>query len=1652
MADFKTTLERLSRQEIEFESVARNIDKLLRKKPHAAVAVMDQLKEAVTEDVIDAEMYGRLRARVAAHLEAAPAGGEDEQTVFANDDTDAGDIFDVTGSGHSSDVAAADDATQMLDDHEDATQVLDGTAAATPMSGATTGIDFDLTSDAGSRTSSDWPTGSDQTGQTGTDWAQPDGGGSTTKLGPGAVLRGRFKLDEVLGVGGMGSVYLGSDLIKVRAKDKQPRVALKVLNEDFKQHPDSFIALQREASRQQKLAHPNIATVYDFDQTEDGLAFLVMELLEGQPLNDFIKKVVKPKGGLPFDEAYPMVEGLGNALIYAHDRNIVHSDFKPGNCFITKEGQMKVLDFGIARAVKAPGAAEGETTIFDPGKLGALTPAYASVEMLEGEEPDTRDDIYALACVAYELLTGKHPFNKIPANKARDSGLVPEPIKTISRKQWRGLERGLAFAREDRSQSTAEFLEQFEGATSPFRNPFIMGPAIAALIALAGVFPAMNYFEEQDVLERIELAQGGDKAGIESVLAGLDAGELGDAQRDRVLTEAKDPILDYFDRTARALIDTGKGRYDFTHARLTLDKAKSYAVFADSSKLAELDEYIEVSENRVLAEQFDKFNLALEEGALTHLEGEDDIFDAMAIVEKVDPKHAILADPRIPGAYANAINAALENDDYEYANELSDLGLGLMANNQNLINLQDKIAGAKDRAETTARILAAIAAIQAVADVDGGLEDYAAIGDRIADLAAADPGNELLTNLREKFAPAAERDIAALEDKRAWGQSRVIGGDYKGLLRGLGLHRLTARAEALAAEYDPLVGTARAAVTAAVAADDLDPQAAERLAAMRKLAPHDARTANAAEQIGRAWLRDAQAARAGGDFAAAAAALEKAGKLSDDSSFERAVADELARVEAADDGADLASGFDAAAGILQQTIATLDTDAGAYGAALRQLAELEVMAPANPGLPSLRADLAAAVRRGARALGNDGQWNAAVDVTRETLVYVPGADDLSAGLAGLEAERKAAIAEQEKQMVAEAKQTVDRLLAENDPVADRDWRTRVRSSLETVAALGEPDDPWLLEAGSKAATIYVARAASMRADQRFAEGANLLADAERFGPETPGLAAEREALDAATAAFEAEQQEQARLARIEGLKQTFEIQARANDVAKAARTLEALKAESGDAADAFVTNEAPRLLASGYFRLATNKAEAKDFAAALKFAQACQGLQPNKSECREAVRSYTVSGNKQTLDQTFSRGGEFDLADALTKVSELRGLNPGVFGESETSWAQAVADRLEQLKEAAGTGANDLIEQAKEVFVGNDLIAAIGPVSVGGGVAPSQFAAQVNAAMEKALLTEARDLLKQANRVEPEHPDIVTLKGRYNASVREAKSLYDAYKEQYRSGDLNSALKTMETALDVWADSSTFKKEHARVVAKLSATTSAGEGGVLSEATKIPDALPPTNPCEARLAGHGKRKKGTCFYFIAGNQRGPMMVVVPQGEGFEQPFAIGKYEITVSDYNRYCRLSRSCEPVSGQEGRLPVTGISIEQAEAYVQWLSTRTGLRFRLPTVAEWSYAASAGGQQPKKDYNCRVEQNGQILKGQGTMGVNTGKANGWGLYNYIGNVQEWARDGSGVVARGGAFEDVFSKCEIALEKPHNGSADGATGFRVLLELGPAS
>lgn len=300
--------------------------------------------------------------------------------------------------------------------------------------------------------------------------------------GVGDTLNNRFVLEECIGFGGMGTVYKALDLRKLEASDRKPYIAIKVLNVQFRGHPKSLIALQREARKAQALAHPNIVSVYDFDR--DGpMVYLTMEYLKGKALS----QVLRAPGfaGMPYADVLRIVTGMGNALAYAHGRGFVHCDFKPGNVFLTESGNVKVIDFGIARVFQKT-EEDVDVTVFDPGSLGALTPAYASPEMLEHLDPDPRDDIYALACIAYELLTGHHPFNGVSALQARGAGMKPQRPAGLARGPWHALKCGLALERNTRTPTVERFLHDFGTGASVQRYGLAAGVA-AGILAIAAL-------------------------------------------------------------------------------------------------------------------------------------------------------------------------------------------------------------------------------------------------------------------------------------------------------------------------------------------------------------------------------------------------------------------------------------------------------------------------------------------------------------------------------------------------------------------------------------------------------------------------------------------------------------------------------------------------------------------------------------------------------------------------------------------------------------------------------------------------------------------------------------------------------------------------------------------------------------------------------------------------------------------------------------------------------------------------------------------------------------------------------------------------------------------------------------------------------------
>ena len=301
------------------------------------------------------------------------------------------------------------------------------------------------------------------------------------------ILNHRFVLDSILGSGGMGTVYKARDLRKVEANDANPYVAVKVLNENFQNHPDAFVTLQREASKSQILAHPNIVLVHDFDRDGD-VIYMTMQLLDGKDLETIIKH--QAGSGVKTESGLKIINDFCQALVYAHQKNIIHSDLKPGNIFVTNEG-VKILDFGIARISVA---AAGQNS-FDAGSLGALTPAYASLEMINQDPPDQSDDVYAVGVIAYELLTGKHPYAHKSADLALQENLKPARIPGINSHQWHAIESALKLKRAERTPTVQQFLNQLN-----FVRKYVwLKVAAVLLLIVSGVLGYYEFFAPNDL-------------------------------------------------------------------------------------------------------------------------------------------------------------------------------------------------------------------------------------------------------------------------------------------------------------------------------------------------------------------------------------------------------------------------------------------------------------------------------------------------------------------------------------------------------------------------------------------------------------------------------------------------------------------------------------------------------------------------------------------------------------------------------------------------------------------------------------------------------------------------------------------------------------------------------------------------------------------------------------------------------------------------------------------------------------------------------------------------------------------------------------------------------------------------------------------------
>jgi serine/threonine-protein kinase len=313
----------------------------------------------------------------------------------------------------------------------------------------------------------------------------------------GSIVHEKFHVMKKLGEGGMGAVYL-AEHVKMGRK-----VALKVMNPGMHQDPDAIARFNREAKNASQLNHPNVCAIYDFGETPEGMIYLAMEFIEGSSLSGIIEK----NGALTPPRAASIVHQAADALQVAHDYGIVHRDLKPDNIMITKArdggDQVKVVDFGIAKASSSDAQKVTKTG------LVVGTPEYMSPEQLAGDKLDGRSDIYSLALVAFNCLTGTLPF---PSNSAQEAMIMrltdapkrldemkpdvawPEELQAV-------MDKALARDADERYQSAAEFGRMLAKAVENMPQTLVAeagtqvisaGAAAAAANAKTAATPAQN--------------------------------------------------------------------------------------------------------------------------------------------------------------------------------------------------------------------------------------------------------------------------------------------------------------------------------------------------------------------------------------------------------------------------------------------------------------------------------------------------------------------------------------------------------------------------------------------------------------------------------------------------------------------------------------------------------------------------------------------------------------------------------------------------------------------------------------------------------------------------------------------------------------------------------------------------------------------------------------------------------------------------------------------------------------------------------------------------------------------------------------------------------------------------------------------------------
>jgi len=453
----------------------------------------------------------------------------------------------------------------------------------------------------------------------------------------GTKLNNRYLIEEKIGSGGMSDVYKARDLYLEKADIEESLVAIKVLQSEISDISDATQLLIKEAKKTQLLSHPNIISVFDVD-FDGKYHYIVMEWLDGEPLDQIIKRA-KPMG-LPYKGVKNIVDQVALALSYAHTSGIVHTDLKPANIMLTRNGTIKVFDFGVAQALKAKQDAYALEESVTNSDIAGFTPAYASKEQLNGEPSSPSDDLFSFACIVYELLSSKHPYNRKAANEVNLEQFSLKKPSNINFLSWIALKSALALTKKDRTKDVSTFHTALNRKVLPKTLSFAASIALLSMISVA-------YTEQNHKIETLQSRLDNQSRNFSDLMS---LGKLSTTQllskydsfpedkliaREALMRQHQQRVIDIFETKIDKVSKNFNNKYkNYDEINDILNDALKY--YPDSMRLAHMKQAEETSKKSITDALSDRLELLLSQARYheTHNNNISQLIDDLAFLDQ----------------------------------------------------------------------------------------------------------------------------------------------------------------------------------------------------------------------------------------------------------------------------------------------------------------------------------------------------------------------------------------------------------------------------------------------------------------------------------------------------------------------------------------------------------------------------------------------------------------------------------------------------------------------------------------------------------------------------------------------------------------------------------------------------------------------------------------------------------------------------------------------------------------------------------------------------------------------------------------------------------------------------------------------------------